>query len=156
MPSNHLILCCPLLLLPSTFLRKWQPTPVFLPGKSHGPRSPVGSNQPVRSQRVWHNWATSLSLFLSIRVFSSESAVHIRWSKYCSPSWITALSQLIDFQNLMKLWAMPCRATEDARDRVGSSDKTWLTGGGNGKPFQYTSHENAMNCIKSQWCWWMY
>ena len=42
MPSNHLILCCPLLLLPSV-----------LP---------------------------------SIRVFSSESAVYIRWSKYCSLS----------------------------------------------------------------------
>ena len=24
--------------------RKWQPTPVFLPGKSHGQRSPVGSS----------------------------------------------------------------------------------------------------------------
>ena len=40
MPSNHLILCCPLLLLPS--------------------------------------------IFPSIRVFSSESAVHIRWPKYWS------------------------------------------------------------------------
>ena len=38
MPSNHLILCCPLLLLPS--------------------------------------------IFLSIRVFSNESAFHIRWPKY--------------------------------------------------------------------------
>ena len=37
-PSNHLILCCPLLLLPS--------------------------------------------IFPNIRVFSSESALHIRWSKY--------------------------------------------------------------------------
>ena len=26
----------------SPWRRKWQPTPVFLPGKSHGPRSPVG------------------------------------------------------------------------------------------------------------------
>ena len=40
MPSNHLILCCPLLLLPSVF-----------PG---------------------------------IRVFSSESVLHIRWPKYWS------------------------------------------------------------------------
>ena len=40
MPSNHLILCCPLLLLPSTFL--------------------------------------------SIRVFSNESVLHIRWPKYWS------------------------------------------------------------------------
>ena len=40
MPSNHLILCCPLLLLPS--------------------------------------------IFPSIRVFSSESVLHIRWPKYWS------------------------------------------------------------------------
>ena len=43
MPSNHLILCCPLLLLPS--------------------------------------------IFLSISVFSSESAFHIRWPKYWSFSF---------------------------------------------------------------------
>ena len=43
MPSNHLILCCLLLLL--------------------------------------------LSIFPSIRVFSNESALHIRWPKYCSFSF---------------------------------------------------------------------
>ena len=43
MPSNHLILCCPLLLLPS--------------------------------------------IFPSIRVFSNESAIHIRWPKYWSFSF---------------------------------------------------------------------
>ena len=43
MPSNHLILCHPLLLLPS--------------------------------------------IFCSIRVFSNESALHIRWPKYCSFSF---------------------------------------------------------------------
>ena len=43
MPSNHLILCCPLLLLPS--------------------------------------------IFPSLRVFSSESALHIRWPKYWSFSF---------------------------------------------------------------------
>ena len=43
MASNHLILCCPLLLLPSTFP--------------------------------------------SIRVFSNEPALHIRWPKYCSFSF---------------------------------------------------------------------
>ena len=43
MPSNHLILCHPLLLLPS--------------------------------------------VFPSIRVFSNESALHIRWPKYCSFSF---------------------------------------------------------------------
>ena len=43
MPSNHVILCCPLLLPPS--------------------------------------------VFPSIRVFSSESVLHIRWPKYCSFSF---------------------------------------------------------------------
>ena len=43
MPSNHLILCCPLLLLPS--------------------------------------------IFPSIRIFSDESALHIRWPKYWSFSF---------------------------------------------------------------------
>ena len=38
--------------------RKWQPTPVLLPGKSHGRRSLVGS--PWGSQRVGHDRATSL------------------------------------------------------------------------------------------------
>ena len=43
MPSNHLILCCPLLLSPS--------------------------------------------IFPSLRVFPNESALHIRWPKYCSFSF---------------------------------------------------------------------
>ena len=48
MPSNHLILCCPLLLLPS--------------------------------------------IFPSIRVFSNESALWIRWRKYWSFSFYISLS----------------------------------------------------------------
>ena len=47
-PTNHLILCCPLLLLPS--------------------------------------------IFPSIRVFSNESALHIRWTKYWSFSFNISLS----------------------------------------------------------------
>ena len=58
MPSNHLILCHPLLLLPS--------------------------------------------IFPSIRVFSSESALHIRWPKYCSMSFSISpsseYSRLISFR----------------------------------------------------------
>ena len=50
MPSNHLILCQPLLLL--------------------------------------------ASVFPSIRVFSSESALHIRWPKYCSFSFSIRLSNV--------------------------------------------------------------
>ena len=38
--------------------RKWQPTPVFLPGKSHGLRLLVGYSPWGR--RVGHDWETSL------------------------------------------------------------------------------------------------
>ena len=37
--------------------RKWQPTPVFLPGKPHGQRSLVGYS-PWGCQRVGHDLAT--------------------------------------------------------------------------------------------------
>ena len=46
----------------STQRRQWHPTPVLLPGKSHGRRSLVGCS-PLGSLRVGHDWATSLSLF---------------------------------------------------------------------------------------------
>ena len=39
--------------------RQWHPTPVLLPGKSHGWRS----LESMGSLRVGHDWVTSLSLF---------------------------------------------------------------------------------------------
>ena len=43
--------------------RQWHPTPVLLPRESHGWRSLVGRRQSMGSLRVWHDGATSLSLF---------------------------------------------------------------------------------------------
>ena len=57
-------------------------------------------------------------------------------------TWTTA------FCNSMKLWAMPCRATQDGQVMVESSDKTWSIGEGNGKPLQYSCLENPMNTMK--------
>ena len=58
--------------------------------------------------------------------------------------WTTALS------NSMKLWTMPCRASQDRQVMVESSDKLWSTGEENGKSFQYSCLENPMNCMKWQ------
>ena len=49
----------------------------------------------------------------------------------------------------MKLWAMPCRPTQDGRVMVESSDKR-RTGEGNGKPLQYFCLEKPMNSMKRQ------
>ena len=45
---------------------------------------------------------------------------------------------------------MPCRATQDGWVTVESSDKTWSTGEGNGKPLQYSCLKNPMNSVKRQ------
>ena len=42
--------------------KKWQPTPVFLPGEFHRQRSLVGYS-PWGSQRARHNWATNTFTF---------------------------------------------------------------------------------------------
>ena len=57
-------------------------------------------------------------------------------------TWTTTLS------NSMKLWAMPCRATQDEQVVLESSDKMWSTGEGNGKPLQLSCLENPINCMK--------
>ena len=45
---------------------------------------------------------------------------------------------------------MLCRAYQDVQVIAESSDKTWSTGEGNGKPLQYSSFENPMNSMKRQ------
>ena len=50
----------------------------------------------------------------------------------------------------MKLWARPCRVTQNRRVMVESSDKMWSTGEGNGKPLQYSFLENPMDSMKRQ------
>ena len=45
---------------------------------------------------------------------------------------------------------MLCRATQDRRVMLDSSDKTWSSGEDNGKPLQYSCLENPMNGMKKQ------
>ena len=45
---------------------------------------------------------------------------------------------------------MLCRATQDRQVKVESSDKTWSTEEGNGKPLQYSCLENPINSMKRQ------
>ena len=65
---------------------------------------------------------------------------HVHQTKLIT--WITALS------NSMKLWAMLCRATQDGRVMVESSNNMWPTGEGSGKPLLYSCLENPMNSRK--------
>ena len=65
-------------------------------------------------------------------------------------TWITALS------NSVKLWAMPCSATQDGWVMEENSDKTWSTGERNDKSAHYSCFENPMSSMKRQkkmWHW---
>ena len=65
-------------------------------------------------------------------------------------SQITATSWQRGLRNSVKLWAMPCRAAQDGQVIAKSSDRTWSTGQGNGKPLQYSCHENPLNSMVRQ------
>ena len=90
------------------------------------------------------------SVFPSVRDFANESAVHIRWPKYWILRFMDHCLWWRGLHNWMKLWDMSCRAIQNGRGIVESSDKVWSTGGGNDKPPQYTCCENFMNYIKGQ------
>ena len=45
---------------------------------------------------------------------------------------------------------MPCRVIQEGWVMVESSDKTWSTGEGNGKPLQHSCLENPMNSMERQ------
>ena len=88
MPSNHLILCHPLLLLPSIFpsigifsneSALWQPTPVFLLGESQGWESLVGG-------RLWGHTELDTTEATAAAA-AAAAALRIRWPKYWSFSF---------------------------------------------------------------------
>ena len=58
---------------------KWQPTPVFLPGKSHGQRSLVGYNP---GHREAHDWAQCMKV---LDLYSLCPLLNQRAIKYVSP-----------------------------------------------------------------------
>ena len=103
MPSNNLILCCPLLLLPS-----------ILP---------------------------------SIRVFSNESVLQIRWPKYWSSSFSISPSKeysgLISFRmDLLDLLAVQGTFKSLLQQKSSILWHSAFFGEGNGNPLQYSCLEN--------------
>ena len=91
--------------------------------------------------------STITKIWMQPKFFSTNKWVikiwhlHLYW--YIPPSRITALSWQSGLCNSMKLWTMPCKATQDRQIIAESSDKMWSTGGGNGKPpyFLWEPHE---------------
>ena len=97
--------------------RKWQPTPVFLPGKSHGQRN-VSGLQSMGLRRIRHDWMTSLIHFCKLRVSDLRimqiclSSVQFSRSVVSDSLWShgTAAHQaslsITNSQSLLKLMSM--------------------------------------------------
>ena len=77
--------------------RKWQPTPVFLPGKFHGQRSIVGYS-PRGSWRVGHSWATNI--YFDWICAESEDTEMISFGRNSFPR----LNQLFFYHCLWAFW----------------------------------------------------
>ena len=77
--------------------RKWQLTPVFLPGKSHGQMSLAGYS-PCSRKRVGHDLATKLSLLvLSHGMRSSDSSVGGPSINFFSWLWQSFIECSVDY-----------------------------------------------------------
>ena len=70
--------------------RKWQPTPVFLPGESQGQGS-LGGLPSMGSHRVRHDWETSLSLPFTFTICSWGCKGY----DYCSSINIFSKNQIL-------------------------------------------------------------
>ena len=68
--------------------RKWQPTAVFLPGESHGPRSLVGYSPEGRKSRTrLSNFTFTLLLLSSGTTFTTYKATAFYSWHYIIPIW---------------------------------------------------------------------
>ena len=79
MPSNHLNLCHPLLLLPSIFtsIRIFSSESTLC----------IKSMMPSNHLNLCHPFLRLPSIFPSIRIFAKESVLYIRWPRYWSFSF---------------------------------------------------------------------
>ena len=115
----------------------------------------------------WFTYCWSLAWrILNITLLVCEmSAIVVVWASFgmaflwdwnenrlfqsCGHCWVFQIS-CPALSNSMKLWAMPCSTTQDRWVMVESSDKTWSTGEGNGKPLQYSCLENPRTVWKGK------
>ena len=135
--------------------RQWQPTPVLLPGKSHGQRSLVGCSP-------WSRWKSSrterLHFHFSLSCIGEGNGNPLqcsclknsgdRGAWWAAVYWVaqsrTRLKQLSSSSSRVK--ASDCNA-----ENLGSiSESERSPGEGNGHPLQYSCLENPMD----RGAWW--
>ena len=90
--------------------RKWQPTPVILPGKSHGQSSQAGYS-PQGSKRVRRNWATKQQQKSIHRHTACCAALsHFSLTQLCAALWTVAHQAPLSMEfSRQEYWSgLPC------------------------------------------------
>ena len=82
---------------------KWQTTPVFLPGKSHGQRSLVGYS--AWSCRVKHDWMTACNSNIFLTVFHSYGCLLIL-------KVVVTNFHNLEAYNINMFWGQKCKIKE--------------------------------------------
>ena len=81
--------------------RKWQPAPVFLPGKIHRQRSLVGYIQSISLQKVRHDLVTYIYIYIYIYIYTYIYIhIHIHTDLKPHPSQVSKIKNTI-------LWGNP-------------------------------------------------
>ena len=153
MPSNHLILCCPLLLLPSTFpsIRVFSNELALLSGdQSIGVTSKNEWVLPENCFSCCFNefFLKKIKLY-HYKSFSNESAIRVRWPKYWSFS--SSISPSSDYSGLISVkidWFDLLAVQETFRNlftgligRVPNTGKVW------GQKEKKASEDEAVDSI---------
>ena len=184
MPSNHLILCHPLLLPPSIFpsikvfsnesaicirwTKYWSFSFNISPSHEHPGlisfrmdwMDLLAVQGTLKSLLQHHSSKASVlqcSAFFMVQlshpyVATGKTIALTRWTfvgKVMSRLF-NMLSRLVRAFLPRKKHLLISWATQDRQVMVGSFDKMWSTGEGNGKPLQYSCLENPMNSMKRQ------
>ena len=116
--------------------RQWHPTPVLLPGKSHGWRSLVGYSPWGRWYR--HDWVTSLSLF---------TFMHWRRKWQPTPVFLPGESQGLRSLVGFRLWG---RTESDMTERLHFHFSLSCIGEGNSNPLQCS----GLEIPRDRGAWW--
>ena len=138
--------------------RKWRE------GTKHNPKVIWVSE----GSHAWLEWFELMNPFLKffsmggmalgIQSFQREKVLtwytlsritELPWA-FVSPLWNKRATLFIRQALCLDARTMLWRATQDRCVMVESSDKTWSTGEGNGKPLQYPCLQNPMNSVKRQ------
>ena len=128
----------------------WLPAPL----RNHSPQTDR-SQDTHRKCKGWHSsmWPNSYTLISGANIEIWHS--FICKTRVLENIFISNLGSQISQQDYYhretwewNRWSVA--ATQDGRVIVESSEKTWSTGEGNGKPLQYSFLENPMNSMKRQ------